>query len=185
MVVQNAIEPPIRALRTIEETPSASERALAPSAIALPTTIAFSTFAALKPPRMLRTLIEPYELVDNGSLHGATKKAAGVRELRSYNCFNVHPQAGGPSAAYQLAVATLQADPEAMAVLGPPVETGLPQGSVETTDPSGSAELAIPIDGTKTGGMLYVVATKDVGRWVIERAELEIEGRAERIDLQR
>jgi hypothetical protein len=87
------------------------------------------------------------------------------------------------SEAYGLAVAELRADPRAMAALGAPIEAGLPSGSVSVSGPSGHAELAIAVEGSKAEGTLYMVATKQLGRWVIERAELELDGSEQRIEL--
>jgi TPR repeat protein len=89
------------------------------------------------------------------------------------------------SDAYRLGVAKLQASPEAMALLGPPLETGMPRGSFQTSGPTGEAQLSIPVEGKKAKGVVYLDATKDMGQWKANRAVLEIEGRAERIDLNR
>jgi TPR repeat protein len=89
------------------------------------------------------------------------------------------------SDAYKLGVAKLQANPEAMALLGPPLETGMPRGSFQTSGPTGEARLSIPVEGQKAKGVVYLDATKDMGQWKANRIALEIEGRAERIDLNR
>lgn len=68
--------------------------------------------------------------------------------------------------------------------LGEPIETGwLVSGSINVTGPSGNADLAVPLHGPKTGGTLYVIAHKAAGQWQFDRAEMEINGQAERIDL--
>ncbi len=87
--------------------------------------------------------------------------------------------------AYRIGMEKLQASPEAMAMLGPPLKTGMPSGSISTSGPTGEAALAIPVEGQKARGVLYVAATKDMGRWKANRIELEIEGQAERFDLIR
>jgi hypothetical protein len=89
------------------------------------------------------------------------------------------------SDAYRLGVAKVQASPEAMALLGPPLETGMPKGSVQTSGPTGEAQLSIPVEGQKGKGVLYLNATKDMGQWKANRIVLEIEGHPERIDLNR
>jgi TPR repeat protein len=89
------------------------------------------------------------------------------------------------SDAYRLGVAKLQANSAAMDILGPPIETGNPRGSIKVSGPSGDAQLAIPVEGRKSKGQLYLDATKDMGQWKANRIELEIEGRPERIDLNR
>jgi len=89
------------------------------------------------------------------------------------------------SEAYRLGVERLQANHEAMAMLGPPLKTGFPSGSISTSGPAGQAQLAIPVEGSKASGVLYVEATKDMGQWKVDRIVLDIEGMTERIDLNR
>jgi cytochrome oxidase complex assembly protein 1 len=84
---------------------------------------------------------------------------------------------------YQLAVTRLQGNAEAVAVLGTPITTGNSSGSISTSGASGRAELAIPVEGSKARGTLYLRATKDFGAWKLERIELEVEGRRSRINL--
>lgn len=85
--------------------------------------------------------------------------------------------------AYRSSVQTLQANAQAMEILGPPITSGLPSGQVHTSGPTGDAQLAIPVQGTKASGVLYVEATRKMGIWRTDRLELEIAGRAERINL--
>ncbi len=87
------------------------------------------------------------------------------------------------SDAYQLAYSKLQANPEAMAVLAPPVKTGMVQGSIRTSGPSGKADISFSVEGQKANGVVYLDAIKDMGQWKANRIELEIEGRPGRIDL--
>jgi len=85
--------------------------------------------------------------------------------------------------AYQLGLTKLQANSEAMAILGPPISTGMVQGSIESSGPSGKAAISFSIKGQKAEGTVYVDARKDLGRWIANRIELEIDGRKDRIDL--
>jgi hypothetical protein len=87
------------------------------------------------------------------------------------------------SGAYQLAYSKLQANPEAMAILAPPIKTGMVQGSINTSGPSGKADISFSVVGQKAKGVVYLDATKDMGQWKANRIELEIEGRPDRIDL--
>lgn len=87
------------------------------------------------------------------------------------------------SEVYQQAIAKLNATPEAVQMLGAPVDPGFPSGSMQINGPSGQAELSIPVQGSKAKGTLYVQATKEMGRWNFDRIELEIEGSEERLDL--
>jgi hypothetical protein len=86
--------------------------------------------------------------------------------------------------AYRGSVQTLQANTQAMQILGAPITAGFPMGSINTKGTSGNAELAIPIKGQKASGTLYVQATMTMGVWKPDRLEMQIEG-GERIDLIR
>jgi cytochrome oxidase complex assembly protein 1 len=82
------------------------------------------------------------------------------------------------------AVERAQASPEVQAELGAPVEQGWwVSGSVETSGPSGSADISIPLEGSEKDGTLYAVAHKSAGRWSYDTLEVEVEGKEERIDL--
>jgi tetratricopeptide (TPR) repeat protein len=89
------------------------------------------------------------------------------------------------SDAYRLGVAKLQANAAATEALGAPVETGNPRGGFQVSGPSGNAQLEIPVEGRKAKGRVYLDATKEMGQWKANRIELEIDGRPERIDLNR
>lgn len=86
---------------------------------------------------------------------------------------------------YRLSVAKLHANAEAMAILGPPIETGLVSGSFRSSGPSGETQISFAVEGRKAKGTVYVLATKHMGQWTIDQAVLEIDGRPERIDLNR
>jgi len=87
------------------------------------------------------------------------------------------------SEAYQLAVAQLQANSEAINALGTPITTGAPTGKFETSGPTGTADLQFSVEGPKAKGTVYLHATNDLGAWKINRIELQIEGRSGRINL--
>ena len=87
------------------------------------------------------------------------------------------------SDAYRLGVAQLQASSEAMALLGPPLETGMPLGHIRISGPAGEAQLSIRVEGRKAKGVVHLEATKEMGLWRIDRMVLEVDG--ERIDLMR
>ena len=73
---------------------------------------------------------------------------------------------------------------EVVAALGEPVTPGWTvSGSVNVSGSSGHADLTIPLSGPRGKGTLYVVARKEAGQWKFTRAEVEVEGRKERIDL--
>ncbi len=86
------------------------------------------------------------------------------------------------SVPYQRALAVVEIHPEALRVLGEPVEAGwYVLGSLETGRDHGHAELAIPVSGSRAEGTLSVFAWREEGDWTFEELELEAEGRT--IDL--
>ena len=88
------------------------------------------------------------------------------------------------SDAYKEALNKVRADAAAVEALGEPIEAGFfLSGSVNVSGPSGDAVLAIPLEGPKGEGTLYLEATKQAGRWKYSLLELAVDGREERIDL--
>jgi len=87
------------------------------------------------------------------------------------------------SEAYVMGVGKLQTNREAVAILGPPVITGFPSGSIRISGPSGNADLSFSATGSKARGMVYLNAIKDFGKWKILRIELKIYGQDRRINL--
>jgi hypothetical protein len=85
---------------------------------------------------------------------------------------------------YEEALSLARSNPAVLEALGQPVEDGWwMSGQINTSGPSGSADIAIPLHGPKGKGTLYAVATKSAGRWEYQTLELEVRGRDERIDL--
>ncbi|HEY1474626.1 MAG TPA: cytochrome c oxidase assembly factor Coa1 family protein [Pseudolabrys sp.] len=84
---------------------------------------------------------------------------------------------------YQMAVARLRANAEAVSALGTPITTGNPTGRIETSGPTGRADFAFAVEGPKGKGTVYLHATKDLGAWKLDRIELQVDGRAGRINL--
>jgi hypothetical protein len=84
---------------------------------------------------------------------------------------------------YQMAIARLQANAEAVSALGTPITAGTPTGRIETSGPTGMADLAFSVEGPKGKGTVYLHATKDLGAWKLDRIQLQVEGRAGRINL--
>jgi hypothetical protein len=87
------------------------------------------------------------------------------------------------SDAYQLARQRVTSDPQVQALLGTPIESGFPQGSIESTPTNGKAQIRFSVEGPRGEGMVYVDAIKDMGRWNFNKVELELDGQAERISL--
>jgi hypothetical protein len=85
---------------------------------------------------------------------------------------------------YQQAMAKVSANAEALEILGPPLTGGFPMGSIHVSGPSGTAQMSIPVRGTKARGTIFVEATKAMGEWSFDHIQLEIEGRDARIDLE-
>jgi hypothetical protein len=87
------------------------------------------------------------------------------------------------SEAYKMAVTQLLANSEAINALGTPISTGTPSGKIETSGPTGKADLSFSVEGPKAKGTVNLDATKDLGVWKLNRIELQIDGRAGRINL--
>jgi hypothetical protein len=91
---------------------------------------------------------------------------------------------GDNMGAYTEAVAIATGDDEVRAVLGPPVQGGLPsQTSMETRNGRKHARFAIPLDGTQADGVLHVDAEEDGGGWSYQKLEVELQD-GRRIDLR-
>jgi hypothetical protein len=85
---------------------------------------------------------------------------------------------------YTQALAKARANPQVAEKFGQPIKAGwLSSGSLNTSGPSGSADVSIPISGPKRKGTIYVVAKKSAGLWRFETLQVEVEGKTERIDL--
>jgi hypothetical protein len=84
---------------------------------------------------------------------------------------------------YSLAVSKLEAHPDAVLQLGEPISTGIPMGNFQVSGPSGHAVFSFSATGQKNRGTVYVDATRDMGKWNINRIELELEGSGKRINL--
>jgi len=84
---------------------------------------------------------------------------------------------------YKLAYAEVSSNVDATRILGTPIETGMVQGSVNTSGPSGSADISFSVSGPKAKGKLYTQAQKEMGAWHIQRMELEVDGAARRVPI--
>ena len=84
---------------------------------------------------------------------------------------------------YRHGVTQAQSDPAVIAALGEPIRAGwFVQGNISTSGASGEADLAIPLDGPRSDGTLYVVAEKRAGEWRYETLAVNVDG-GERIVL--
>jgi hypothetical protein len=86
---------------------------------------------------------------------------------------------------YRAAATRVQSSAEAISALGEPISTGLPWGSIEVSGPKGKADFSFSADGSRSKGIVYVDASRDLGQWKFNRIELEVAGRPDRIDLNR
>lgn len=87
------------------------------------------------------------------------------------------------SEAYTLGYQKLMHNPDAVRVLGKPIKAGFPMGNIEESGPTGKANISFSVEGSKTSGTVYLEAAKDMGKWQVKRAELAIDGRQDRINL--
>lgn len=87
------------------------------------------------------------------------------------------------SEAYKLGVAGLNANAQAVALLGAPISAGTPSGSISVNGSGGQAELSFSVTGSKASGTVYLKATKSMGKWQLDSEQLRIDGRQDRIDL--
>ena len=82
------------------------------------------------------------------------------------------------------AARSARADPRVHAELGQPVDVGFfVSGSVNSSGPSGNADLSLPLSGPKGTGTLYVVARKQSGQWQYSALGLAVDGKPGRINL--
>lgn len=87
------------------------------------------------------------------------------------------------SDAYRAGVQALQASPEAVQILGEPISTGLPSGSIQQSGPEGEATLSFSVEGPDGSGTVHVAASRSMGRWQVDRAVLEEAETGRRVDL--
>jgi hypothetical protein len=85
--------------------------------------------------------------------------------------------------AFKLAVTRLEASQEAFRLLGKPISTGFPMGSIEVSGPSSKASLSFSVTGPNGKGTIFMDATKDLGQWKVNRMVLEQEASGHRIDI--
>jgi len=81
------------------------------------------------------------------------------------------------SQVYVLSIQRAQASPCATSKLGTPITAqGLPQGSANENNDSGSADLTIPIQGPQGSGNLHVIASRDNKVWTLTSLTLNVGG---------
>ncbi len=89
----------------------------------------------------------------------------------------------GQSEAYQLGISKLKTSSEAADVLGTPISTGIPSGSITINGESGRAVLNFSATGPKAAGQIFMEAFKMGGVWSLRSLTLKVDGRDRVIDL--
>ena len=90
------------------------------------------------------------------------------------------------SDAYQLALNTVQASPQAQAALGTPIEDALFfSGSVNVSGADGNASFNMPVSGPHGSGSVQVAAVRSNDIWELTLLLLTVEDSGEQIDLLR
>ena len=87
--------------------------------------------------------------------------------------------------AYEQALERVKSNPDAIALLGEPIEASwMISGNVHEDGAVGEANYSVPVSGPRGAGTLYVEARKSTGRWTFEVLTLVPQGDGERIDLR-
>ena len=90
------------------------------------------------------------------------------------------------STPYQQALAKAQRDPVVIGRLGAPIQGGmLVSGNVSLSGGTGEASLAIPLQGSRGSGTLYVEARQKAGTWSYSTLMVRPDGAGEPISLLR
>lgn len=88
------------------------------------------------------------------------------------------------SGSYTQALARARQAPALIEKLGTPIHAGLLMtGKITEKDDTGSANLAIPLDGPKGEATLHVRATKSSGVWTFSQLDVDMKATKQRIDL--
>jgi hypothetical protein len=87
------------------------------------------------------------------------------------------------SEAYQLGVSRLQNNPIAANLLGTPISTGNPTGSIRIRNDSGTAALSFSASGPRASGVVFLQAVKKNGVWSLTRLTLKLSNSDDAIDL--
>ncbi|HZT58147.1 MAG TPA: cytochrome c oxidase assembly factor Coa1 family protein [Pyrinomonadaceae bacterium] len=89
---------------------------------------------------------------------------------------------------YHHALEKAKSNPTVVAEMGEPIKDGLlVRGSIESNGLWSHAKFSIPISGPKDSGTVYAEASRSddtIGDWVFTTLEVEVAGRADRIDLR-
>ena len=86
--------------------------------------------------------------------------------------------------AYRLGMERIEANPQVIAALGSPLETGFVQGSIESSNYAGNADIHIPLSGPRGEGVAHVIASKSAAGWALESVEVYVEGTGQSISVR-
>ena len=85
---------------------------------------------------------------------------------------------------YTQAMAHAQANPQVAEQIGLPLKSGwFISGSINESNDTGDANIAIPISGPKGKGTIHATAKRTAGQWQFETLGVTVEGQATSIDL--
>lgn len=87
------------------------------------------------------------------------------------------------SPAYTAAVEQLQANEDVVRIVGQPMSFGSPSGGINSSGPSGSAELRFSVEGPVGSGTAFVEASERMGAWQIDDMVFEDAASGERLSL--
>jgi hypothetical protein len=86
--------------------------------------------------------------------------------------------------AYTEGVNLAMHDQQVIDQLGQPIEASrIPFGSIDVSGSSGNADVSIGLTGAKNKGTLHIVARKQDDQWEFVRAEVEVNGQEQKINL--
>ena len=88
------------------------------------------------------------------------------------------------SDAYQGAAAKLASSEAVVSITGSPQTTGLPQGSISISGPSGRAELQFSVSGPRGAGTAYVEGKRELGEWSYPRIVFEESATRARVEVR-
>lgn len=87
------------------------------------------------------------------------------------------------SPAYTAAVERLQANEDVVRIVGQPMSFGSPSGGINSSGPSGSAELRFSVEGPAGRGTAFVEASERMGAWQIDGMVFEDAASGDRLSL--
>ncbi len=84
---------------------------------------------------------------------------------------------------YKESVTLVTSNPITAELLGTPISSGIPTGNISVNGNSGSADISFSVEGSKSSGVVYVVAHKEMGEWIMESNKFKSDQTGEVIDL--